>query len=165
MVRSARLIRLALGISVFLHTLALSASSVWFGDQDGLHRIDAATNQVVASISFEPAVAIAVNSADGSVWALSQQRLARLSEGGSVQFEVAVRDLGTGLGAPRLLVLNPNDGSVWAGFETRVVHLDAGGVVRHTLPVAARDLAVGQDGSVWILTDARKTLEREGSGR
>jgi sulfur relay (sulfurtransferase) complex TusBCD TusD component (DsrE family) len=144
--------RLALALSFLLHTFSLSAAAVWFGDRDGLHRIDTATNQVVASVPFEPAVAIAVNAADGSVWALSQSRLARLSEQGSVQFQVAVRDLGNGLGAPRLLVLNPNDGSVWAAFENRVLHFAATGALQHALPVHARDLAVAQDGSLWLLT-------------
>jgi hypothetical protein len=127
---------------------------VWFGDRDGLHRIDTATNRIAASVAFEPAVAIAVNAADGSLWTLSQERLARVSEQGLVQFAVPLRDLGTGLGAPRLLVLNPNDGSVWAGFENRLLHLDAAGVVRDALPLRARDLAVAQDGSIWILTDS-----------
>lgn len=59
-----------------------------------------------------------------------------------------------GLGAPRLLVLNPNDGSVWGGFENRILHLDAAGAMQHQLSVRARDLAVAQDGSMWILTDS-----------
>jgi hypothetical protein len=142
------------GIAVVLHSFTLSAASVWFGDKTGLHRIDTATNQVVANVPFEPAVAIAANAADGSLWALSRERLAHLSEQGTVLFAVALRDLGTGMGTPRLLVLNPNDGSVWAGFETRILHLDAAGVVRHSLPVRATDLAVAQDGSVWILTQS-----------
>ncbi|HYC93700.1 MAG TPA: hypothetical protein VEO54_31130, partial [Thermoanaerobaculia bacterium] len=127
---------------------------MWFGDKAGLHRIDTATNQIASSIDFEPAVAIAANAADGSLWALSQSRLAHLSEQGSLHFQAALRDLGSGLGAPRLLVLNPNDGSVWAGFENRILHFDAAGVVRHTLAVRALDAAVAQDGSVWLLTQS-----------
>jgi Bacterial Ig domain len=166
MYRSAAL-RLAIGLAVFLHVFPLSAASVWFGDKDGLHRIDTATNQIAASIPFEPAHAIAVNAGDGSLWAISQQRIARLGEQGSVLFQVAIRDLGTGLGAPQQLALNPNDGSIWAGFENGVLHLDSAGVVRHELSVRARDLAVAQDGSLWILTqsslqqhDAAGTLTR-----
>lgn len=154
MYKSARFLRLAVGLGVVLHAVTLSAASLWFGDKDGLHRIDTVTNQVVSSVAFEPAVAIVANAADGSLWALSQERLAHLGEQGAIQFKVAIRDLGTGLGAPRLLVLNPNDGSVWAGFENRVLHLDAAGVLRHALPIRARDLAVAQDGSVWVLGDS-----------
>jgi PAS domain-containing protein len=151
---TARFLRIAVGIGVVLHAVTLSAASLWFGDKAGLHRIDTATNQVASSIAFEPAVAIAANATDGSIWVLSQERLAHLSEQGVIQFKVAVRDLGTGLGAPRLLVLKPNDGSVWAGFENRILHVDAAGVVRHALPLRARDLAVAQDGSVWVLTES-----------
>ncbi|HYO79248.1 MAG TPA: Ig-like domain-containing protein [Thermoanaerobaculia bacterium] len=148
------LLRRALALAVVLHSFTLSAASVWFGDKDGLHRIDTATNTVAARLAFEPATAITVNAADGSLWALSHERLAQLSAAGTVQFSVSVRDLGNGLGAPRLLVLNPNDGSVWAGFENRILHLDASGVLRHTLAVRARELAVAQDGSIWILTQS-----------
>jgi hypothetical protein len=143
--------RLAVGLLFSLHALTLSAASLWFGDKGGLHRIDTVTNQIALTVPYEPTVAIGVNAADGSVWALSQQRLAHLSEQGSVEFQVAVRDLGNGLGAPRLLVLNPNDGSVWARFENALLHLDAGGVVRHTLSINARDVAIAQDGSLWTL--------------
>lgn len=153
MIRSYRsaCLRLALGVAIAIHAVSLSAASLWFGDKDGLHRIDTATNQVASTVPFEPTVALAVNGADGSLWALSQQRLARVSEQGVVQFQVALRDLGTALGVPRHLVLDPNDGSVWAGFQHGILHFDAAGALQQTLSVAARDLAVAQDGSLWIL--------------
>src|SRR5690349_7863760 len=148
--------RLAIGLSILLLLLtsSLSAASLWFGDKDGLHRIDIATNEVTSAAGFEPALAIAANAADGSVWALSQQRIARLDEQGAVQFSVSLRDLGNANGAPRFLALDPNDGSVWTGFENRVLHLDRTGVVRHAIDVRARDLAVAQNGTVWILTQS-----------
>ena len=131
-----------------------SASVVWFGDQAGLHQIDAVTNQIVADIAFEPPVAIAVNAGDGSVWVLTQSRLARFSQHGSVLLDISSRTFGNGLGSPRLLALNPNDGSVWAAFENRVVHVDGEGVVRHVVDAAAEDLAIAQDGGVWMLTQS-----------
>lgn len=153
MYRSARL-RLAVGIAFALHAFTLSAASLWFGDKDGLHRIDTASNQVVSNLVFDPPLSIAASAADGSLRVLSRERFAHLSEQGVVLFQISVRELGTGLGAPRLLVLNPNDGSVWAGFENRVLHIDTAGVVRRAIASRARDLAVAQDGSVWILTDS-----------
>ncbi|MGZ8832864.1 MAG: hypothetical protein ACXW19_06685, partial [Thermoanaerobaculia bacterium] len=141
----------ALGVVAALHPLAAFASALWFGDKDGLHQIDTAANRVVLHVAFEHVTAIAVNAADGSVWVLTQDRLARLNQQGIVQFQISRRDLGNGLGPPRLLVLNPNDASLWVGFETRVLHLDANGVLRHSLTARADDLEVGQDGSVWIL--------------
>jgi hypothetical protein len=155
------LLRLAVGLVFSIHAFTLSAASLWFGDKDGLHRIDTATNQIAATVPYEPTVAIGVNAADGSVWALSQQRLAHLSGQGAVQFQVAVRDLGNGLGAPRLLLLDPNDGSVWARFENGLLHLDAGGVVRKALSISARDAAIAQDGSLWIL--GQSSLQQLGS--
>ena len=159
-------LRLAIGLPLLLLASTLSASSfsassLWFGDRDGLHRIDVATNQVTPAVGFEPALSIAANAADGSVWALSRNRIARLDEQGTVQFEVALRELGTGNGAPLFLALDPNDGSVWAGFENRVLHLDAAGVVGHAIDVRARDLAVAQNGTVWILTQS--ALQQHGS--
>ena len=150
MPRSA-LLRLAIGLSIAIHALSLSAASLWYGDKDGLHRIDTATNQVAASVPFEPAIAIAVNSNDGSLWVVSQERVARVSEHGLVQLTKPLRDLGNALGAPRFLVLNPNDASVWVGLENAVVHLDAAGAIQHTIAAKANDLAIAQDGSVWIL--------------
>ena len=147
-------LRLAVGLAIGFSTLSLPAASLWFGDRDGLHRIDTATNQVAATVPFEAATSIAVNAADGSVWALSQGRIARLGANGAVQFQVAVRDLGNGLGAPRLLALDPNDGSVWAGFENRLLGLDAAGGLRHSLDVSATDVAIAQDGSIWILAQS-----------
>lgn len=157
------LLRLAIGLAAAIPALTLSAASLWFGDKDGLHRIDTLSNQIVTSIPFEPAIAIAIDSTDGALWALSQQRLARLSEHGVVQIATPLRDLGTGLGAPRQLVLNPNDGSVWIGFENRLLHVDAAGIVRQTLAAAARDVAIGQDGSVWILTQSA-LLQHDAAG-
>lgn len=153
MYRSAAL-RLAIGLPLLLLASTVSAASLWFGDKDGLHRIDTATNLVTSAVGFEPALSIAANAADGSVWALSQQRIARLDERGIVQFAVSLRELGNGNGAPLLLALDPNDGSVWAAFENRVLHLDAAGAVRQAVSVRARDLAVAQNGSVWILTES-----------
>ena len=151
---------LSLALAVLAASLApsLSASPVWFGDKDGLHRIDAATNVVTMSVPFEPPVAIAVNGADGSLWALTRTRLARLDHAGVLRFELALRDLGTGSGAPRLLQLNPNDGSVWAGFENRLLHIDTTGVVRHALSLRAEAIAIAQDGSVWVL--GQSSLQR-----
>ena len=153
MYRSA-LLRLAVALAIAFPTLTLSAASLWFGDKDGLHRIDTATNHVAANVPFETAAAIAVNAADGSLWALSQDRLAHLSEQGVLQSAVSLRDLEPGGGAPRLLALNPNDGSVWVQFENRILHVDAAGVPRSAIAAAARDFAVAQDGSLWILTDS-----------
>ncbi len=127
---------------------ALSASVLWYGDKGGLHAIDTATNGIVINVAFEPPVAMAVNAADGSVSVLTQSRLARLDAHGAVQFQLPVN----GLSAPRLLALSPNDASLWAGFQNRILHLDANGVVLLTLPIAADDLAVAQDGSVWLLS-------------
>jgi len=127
---------------------AVSASVLWYGDKAGLHQIDTATNAIISNIAFEPPVAIAVNAADGSVSVLTQSRLARLSAAGSVQFQLPVN----GLSAPRLLALNPNDASLWAGFENRLQHVNGNGVLELTASIAADDLGVAQDGSVWLLS-------------
>ena len=155
MFRSVRsLLSCAFGVLVALLPLAASASVLWFGDKDSLHQIDTASNHVVVDVPFEPAVAIAVNAADSSVWTLTQKRLALVSSQGALQLQIALRDLGSGLGAPRFLALNPNDASVWAGFENRVLHFDATGALRHTLAIAPSDLAVAQDGSLWTLSQS-----------
>ena len=152
--RAHSCLALALGIVAALYPLTTSASALWFGDKGGLHQIDTSTNHVAIDVTLEPPVAVAVNSADGSVWALTQSRLLRLSSQGIVKFEVSLRDLGNGLGAPRLLALNPSDSSIWAGFENRVLHFDGNGALRQTISSAPADLTVSQDGSLWILSQA-----------
>ncbi|MGZ4777764.1 MAG: hypothetical protein ACXV5L_01100, partial [Thermoanaerobaculia bacterium] len=78
----------AFGFFAALCPLALSASVLWYGDKDGLHQIDTIANAVVENVGFEPAVALAVSAADGSVFVLTQTRLARISQQGSVQLNV-----------------------------------------------------------------------------
>ena len=157
---SARSLLGRIVLAVLLFPVAVSASVLWYGDKGGLHQIDTATNAVVANITFEPPVAMAVNAADGSVSVLTQSRLARLSAGGAVQFELPV----SGLSAPRLLALNPNDTSLWAGFENRLLHVDGNGVVTLTLQIAADDLALAQDGSLWVLS-GQSLLHLDSTGR
>jgi hypothetical protein len=138
MSRSARTLG-ALVLCAALYPAALSASVLWFGDRSGLHQIDTTTNTIVADVVFEPPVSIAVNAADGSVFVLTQLRLARLSAQGAIQLAIPVGDLGNGIGAPRSLAMNSNDGSVWAGFENRLLHIDGLGAVGASLDVAADD--------------------------
>ena len=142
---------LALGFALALSSSSAFASVLWFGDRSGLHAIDTTTNTIVVNVPIERPVAVAVNAAGGSVWVMTQSRIAHFSSSGALLFEHAQRDLGSGLGAPRLLSLNPNDGSVWAAYENRIVHFDAAGAVLGSLNVSALALAIGQDGSLWVL--------------
>src|SRR5437773_10365953 len=121
--RSLRLFCWSLALIAAFSPLNVSASGLWFGDNDGLHQIDTAANGVVLNVPFEPPVSIAVNATDGSVWVLTQTRLARLNAAGGGQMQRAVHDLDNGIGAPRVLVLNPNDASAWLAFQNRVLHL------------------------------------------
>jgi Big-like domain-containing protein/glucodextranase-like protein len=143
----ARSLFARLVIAASLFPVALSASVLWYGDKSGLHQIDTATNAIAVDVAFEPPVAIAVNAADGSVSVLTQSRLARLDARGALQFQLSLNS-----SAPRLLALNPNDGSVWAGFENQLLHVNGSGAVTLTLSIAADDLAVAQDGSLWLLS-------------
>jgi hypothetical protein len=99
-------------------------------------------------------VGIAVDAADGSLWVVTQSRVARLAPDGSLLVNRETHGLGSGNGAPRLLALNPNDGSIWVAFENRTLHLGRDGALQHTLNVAAQDLAVAQDGSLWVLAQS-----------
>src|SRR6185503_12903713 len=86
-------VRLSFCILVFIAAfspLTLSGASLWFGDKDGLHQIDPGTNRVILNVPFEAPVSIAVNGADGSVWTLTQTRLARLSAQGVLQLQIAL---------------------------------------------------------------------------
>src|SRR5258708_1343524 len=137
-----------------LSPLTLSGAALWFGDKDGLHQIDSGSNRVILNVAFDPPVSIAVNGGDGSVWTLTQTRIARLNAQGVLQVQRALRDLGNGIGAPRLLALNPNDATVWAAFENRVLRFDGDGALRGSLSIAAEDVAIGQDGSLWVLSQS-----------
>src|SRR5687768_11928420 len=83
-----------LGIATALLPPTGSASVLGFGDKDGLHQIDTATNSVLLNVPFEAPAGIAVNAADGSVWVLTQSRLARVNAAGVVQSDHALKDLG-----------------------------------------------------------------------
>ncbi|MGZ7079298.1 MAG: Ig-like domain-containing protein, partial [Thermoanaerobaculia bacterium] len=154
----------AFGFFAALCPLALSASVLWYGDKDGLHQIDTIANAVVENVGFEPAVALAVSAADGSVFVLTQTRLARISQQGSVQLNVPLRNFGFGLGDPRLLAMNANDSSLWVGFEHRLLHVDSSGHLKLSINVSPEDLAVGQDGKVWVLSNSSLLQQYDSAG-
>ena len=155
--------RRALIAILALYPVAGSAAVLWFGDKGGLHQIDTSVNRVVVDVAMEPPVAVAVNAADGSAWAVTQSRVLHVNSTGAIQFQVALKDLGSGLGAPRLVAINSNDASVWAGFENRVLHFDGDGALHQSIATAAADLTVAQDGSLWILTQS-SVEQRDSSG-
>ena len=63
MIRTLR----ALGAIAAFVAAASSHAALWFGDNDGTHRVDPAANRSVLDIRTDPPAALATDAADDSV--------------------------------------------------------------------------------------------------
>jgi hypothetical protein len=153
----------ALAATAFLLAAVSTHASLWFGDNDGTHRVDAAASRSVLDIRTDPPAALATDAADDSVWVLTQSRLERYASDGTLRFGAALRTYSNNLGASRLLALNPADGSLWVATERQLVHVGAGGALLGASNVSAVDMAVAQDGTLWVLA-ANEIRHHAGEG-
>ena len=153
------MIRALAALAILLAAFAVRAS-VWFGDQDGLHRVDTATNSADLNIGSSEPVALAVNSTDGSVWALTRSRISKYSSDGTRLFTRSLDSLVDHVGDGRGLAVNAANGSAWVAGQQRLMHLSAGGSLLTVVWGGVTDLAVAQDGTAWVLDDDGDELRR-----
>jgi hypothetical protein len=148
-------------VALVLCMAALTArASIWFGDEDGVHRVDTSTNRTDLNVDAAEPVALAVHPADGAVWILTRTRIAKYSASGTRLFTATLQGLSEGLGEARALTLNAADGSVWIAGERRLVRLDSSGKLRSSIAAAVADMAVGQDGTLWALLGRDDEIRR-----
>ncbi|MGE0355388.1 MAG: Ig-like domain-containing protein [Burkholderiales bacterium] len=148
--------------SLLLFTRVASAE-IWMADEDAIHRLDAAANQVDLSIATTRPKAIAVDPRDGAVLILNEKKITRRATTGAVLFDGELKALG--LENADFLALDGRDGSAWVGPGKEAgkgdgrlfVHLDAAGRAVGSLPSPGepRAVSVAVDGSVWILGKKR----------
>lgn len=157
------------GLAVFI-SLSLPASAqdlspppavVWFTDHHNLIHVDPTTHQITLSIAL-PAESetLAVDPADGSVWAGTDRQLRKYDRSGILKQELDLRSASSKLDETKYLLLNPHDSSLWVASERVVMHLDSSGrlIGKITLSGKIRSLALDLDERLWLI--AGKQLVR-----
>jgi hypothetical protein len=130
-------------------------SVVWLADHKHLNSIDPATNQIDLSVVLDHETkALAVDPADGGVWALAQKQLLKFDADGQPLFQIVLKNQAKKLDDPKLLVLNPYDASLWVVGEKVLLHLDAQGKLLREWEAsdAIPSMGLDIDESLWLLT-------------
>ena len=140
MSRTSRLV--AIMAALLLVCASAQAAPVWFSDNQGVHQVNADTNQVSLNLALDQVAALGVNPQDGSVWALSAASLVKYAANGSTLLQLDLKTLANDFGASRLLSVDSYDGSVWLAGNKRLLHLNQNGAVLASLvtPVVMQDL-------------------------
>ena len=155
--RSPFLCRIFAIVVLYLCCLSLvsvaHAGALWFGDAQGLHRIDTDTNAVVQTVPQQGVVAATLNQKDSTLWALTSDQLIKYDAGGATMLRLDLKTLATNFNAARKMALDPSDDSVWIAGGNNIFHLDANG---HALagiasPAIVQDIALAQDETLWVL--------------
>ncbi|MET0594697.1 MAG: hypothetical protein ABW133_18495, partial [Polyangiaceae bacterium] len=108
-------------------------------------------------------MALAIYAEDGSLWAISRNRVAHYTGDGARIFSRPLAAYASNAGNGRKVAVNPLDGTAWVALERRVLHLDPHGALLSIVPGEATDLEVGQDGKLWVLDEDRDELRRYSS--
>lgn len=120
----------------------------WAADAEGVWRVTTNPSTRVASIPQPKQLAA---TRDGGAWAMSAQRLVRISRLGTVDADVDLP--GRGYGHGLRLAVDPYDDSVWIGTDARLLlHFWNDGALAHgtSLPAAADSLVVALDQTPWL---------------
>jgi hypothetical protein len=130
-------------------------SAVWLADHKHLKRIDLVTIQVDLIVSYDhEAEALAVDPAEGTVWALIEKQLTKFDRGGQTILQVDLKDQTKKLDEPRSLVFNPYDATLWVAGEKVLLHLDAQGEPLQEWGASdeIQSMGLDVDESLWLLT-------------
>jgi hypothetical protein len=142
-------------------------STVWLADHKQLKRIDLVTNQVDLTVSLDhEAEALAVDPADGGVWALAQKKLYKFDSNGQSALQIELKNITDKLDDPKHLVLNSYDASLWVGGEKSLLHVDARGQWLGAWQISGeiQAMQLDVDESLWLLTHKNLLhLSRQGA--
>ena len=108
----AMILRTLLALALTLCSFSSFSASIWFGDDDGAHRVNTDTNRVDLTIRSVDPVALAINANDGSLWVLTANRIFKYRSDGTYQFGAFLHAYSNSVGDGLALALNPNDGSL-----------------------------------------------------
>jgi hypothetical protein len=147
----AFILRAFLALALMFTSIASFSAPIWFGDDDGAHRVNTDTNRVDLTIRSVDPVALAINANDGSLWVLTANRVLRYRSDGTYQSGAFLRTFSNSIGDGLALALNPNDGSLWVAGQNRLLLLNANGGLLRQIDVSTQDLSVAQDGTLWLL--------------
>ncbi|APV48358.1 hypothetical protein BWI17_00845 [Betaproteobacteria bacterium GR16-43] len=154
-----RLVRALLAL-VLLSVAFSSNASLWFGDEDGVHRVNTDTNRADLNINSSEPIGLSVNSTDGSVWSLTRSRIAKYNAAGATVFSRTLSSYSDSIGSGRQLAVNAANGSAWVTGERRLLHISPAGALLSVASTDATDMAVAQDGTLWILDEGDNEIRR-----
>ena len=133
----------------------ISLPAVWVAGHKTLQRIDSDTNQISQIVTMDHDTnALAVDSADGGIWALTQNQLSKFDNNGRLINRIDLKSRTRELDNPRLFVLNSYDSSLWVAAEHVLLHLDAQGQLLQTWEASddIKAISLDIDESLWILS-------------
>lgn len=131
--------------------IAAQAGSIWFSSEKTLQQLDVDSAQVVTTLPLSEVKALAVDSKDGSVLALTEKKIHKFSANGAALLEKALSDFGLDEG--KRFAVNPYDGSAWIASNKKLIRLDSQGRQLRALSALGkiRSIALALDESLWVL--------------
>lgn len=140
------------------------ATSIWFADENRIHRLNTDSNRIELSIPRASVEAAARDIKNGIVWAVTETTLYRVTDGG--QIFVAANLSGIGLRDAKRIALNPYDGSFWLANSTRLARFRHDGALLGTYatPAPLKALYLSHDESVWAVGEAQLWRYSAGGG-
>src|SRR5689334_13179060 len=103
---------MAIATITLLSVASAAHAAPWFGDKQGLHRLDPGRGQVEVDIASPAPIALAVDGTNASVWALTANRLVHYSADGTLLSSTPLSPSSSRHGGARVLASNPTNGSV-----------------------------------------------------
>lgn len=149
-------LRIILAFVLNLGLVALAhAGPLWYADGQALHRLETDTNAIERNITRSGVLSIALNANDGTVWALTEERLLKYGADGATLLNLDLRFLSGRNDSGRRLAFNAADETVWVAMGTIAFRVDANGhlvaVALGTIFSGIQDIALAQDGTLWVL--------------
>lgn len=131
--------------------LPIHASTIWFATENVVQQLDSDTHQIITTVPLPGTKALAVDAKDGSLLALTENKILKFSSGGVKLWEKALTDIGLSEG--KRLTANPYDGSLWLASDKKLVRLDAAGrkLIAWSAQGEVRRIALALDESLWLL--------------
>lgn len=131
--------------------LPIHASTLWFATENVVQQMDSDTHQIITTVPLLGTKALAIDAKDGSLLALTENKILKFSLGGVKLWEKALTDIGLSEG--KRLTANPYDGSLWVASDKKLVRLDAAGrqLIAWSARGEVRRIALALDESLWLL--------------
>jgi len=131
---------------------------LWVGESNGLFRVVSDSGAVGAEIALAKSVTgIAINDANGDVWAYSDRQLFRYSREGAPLGSISIPSPMRANPANDMLV-DGISGNLWLAIDKDLYRFDLGGNLQGTLTLKAKISAMSLDQARSVLWAAQKTV-------